>query len=357
MTQRKIVLAGGSGIVGTQVAQMLKRRMPQSDLIIAGRNIETAQTVASTVGGSALRIDVNAPVLPDTLDGSLIAGLTNDPSDHLLKLALVRGMPYVDITRWTERLKQGLVTTAGHGDLQAPAVFASAWMASLAGLMVRYASRDLPVINVVTLDILFAVSDQAGPNSAAYMDRLSEPFYTLHNGQWTRRLGMLDGHLVSFENTGNYKTYRFDTPDQSSLPLITGAKTVDARIGFDDRKATALLHLLVRSGIWSLLSRPMFDNVRKAILFNPGNGAEHRIKITVKGQDATGKPVTKILEINDPSGQTHLTALGAVLQIENLLSPAAPIAGSYLGETLLDPTYVVAQLKEENVSVTETFAE
>ncbi|KQU88122.1 hypothetical protein ASD00_29385 [Ensifer sp. Root31] len=345
------MLVGGSGVVGAQVAHILKRRQPHVDMIIAGRNIDTAQAVATSVGGSALSIDVNAPDLPSDLDGAIIVALTNDPHDHLLKLALMRGLPYVDITRWTERVKQALITVAGQGPLRAPAVFASAWMASVSGLLVRYACKPLSVVDSISIDILFAVSDQAGPNSAAYMDRLSEPFYTLDKGHWVRRTGLIDGHAVEFRGVGSYKTYRFDAPDQANLPRITGASTVDARIGFDDRKATTLLHLLVRSGIWSLLSRPIFDSVRRSILYNPGPGAAHRIKLTVNGRDETGKYCTETMQIIDPAGQTHLTALGAVLQIENLLSASAPPAGSYLGEALLEPAYVLMQLKNEGVSV------
>lgn len=357
MKDKKIVLVGGSGVVGAQVAGMLKRRMPQSELIIAGRALDKAQAVAQRVGGQAVQMDVNAPAQAEMLNNiasdSMIVGLTNDPHDHLLKFALHNGLPYVDVTRWTERLKQALVTTAGHGPLQAPVVFASAWMGSVAGLSTRYLSAPLSTIDRVSIDILFAVADQAGPNSTAYMDRISEPFFTLEQQNWVRRYGMLDGHEVNFHGAGRYKTYRFDTPDQSSLPQITGAATVDARIGFDDRKATALLHFLVRSGIWSLLSRPAFDNLRRSVLYNPGAGDAHRIQITVKGRNQAGKAVTRTLHITDPAGQTHLTALGAVLQIENLLRADAPPAGSYLGEAILDPAYSHAQMEQEGVVFVE----
>lgn len=357
MKPKQIVLVGGSGVVGSQVADILKRRMPQCELIIAGRVLDKAQAVAARVGAKAVQMDVNAPVLPamsgGSADGRMIVGLTNDLHDNLLKFALNNGLPYVDITRWTERLKQALVTTAGHGLLKAPVVFASAWMGSVAGLGTRYLSASLSSIDTISIDILFAVADQAGPNSTAYMDRISEPFFTLEKRQWHRRNGMLDGHEVHFHGAGRYKTYRFDTPDQSSLPQITGAATVDARIGFDDRKATALLHFLVRSGIWKLLSRPAFDKLRQSILYNPGAGDAHRIQITVKGHDVAGKAVTKTLHITDPAGQTHLTALGAVLQIENLLRPDAPPAGSYLGEAIVDPAYAYRQLEKEGVLFVE----
>ncbi len=349
MISQTVVLVGGSGVVGAQVAALLARRRPELKLVIASRRLEVAQSVAVRHGAVAIAMDVDAPVLPENFAGALIVGLVNDSHNRLLHLALSQGHAYIDVTRWTERLKQALVSVAGYGRLNAPVVLSSAWMAGIAGLMARDASRTFNSVERIGIDILFAISDQAGPNSTAYMDRLSEPFHTMENGLWVKRSGFLDGQTANFGEAGRHQVYRFDTPDQASLPAITGAANVDARIGFDDRKATALLHWLVRSGVWRVLSRPMFDSTRRAILYNPGPGADHRIRIAVEGKDANGRPCRKVVQVVDPLGQTHLTALGVVLQIENLLGPHAPPAGIYLGEAMVDPAHARRQLQAENV--------
>ncbi|MEL6931242.1 MAG: hypothetical protein AAFO95_21870, partial [Cyanobacteria bacterium J06600_6] len=55
----------------------------------------------------------------------------------------------------------------------------------------------------------------------------------------------------------------------------------------------------------------------------------HEIEIAVTGTDADGFPKTVTTTIVDPQGQTHLTALGGLLQLEHLLGldggdPPAP---------------------------------
>lgn len=352
MTSPSVVLVGGSGVVGAQVASLLARRRPDLNLVIAGRRLDAAQAVAARHGAEVLAMDVDAPVLPAHLKGALIVGLVNDVHDRLLRLALTQGHAYLDVTRWTERLKQALLTVAAHGRPSAPVVLSSAWMAGVASLAARDAARTIAEAERVGIDILFAMADQAGPNSTAYMDRLSEPFHTMERGEWVQRSGFLDGHAADFGAGGRHRVYRFDTPDQANLPAIIGAAQVDARIGFDDGKATALLHLLVRSGVWRLLSRPMFNSARRALLYNPGPGAAHRIRIAVAGKDAAGRPCEKTVQLADPLGQSHLTALGAVLQIEHLLGADAPPAGVYLGEALLDPEQACRQLRGEGVEIT-----
>ncbi|WP_079433968.1 hypothetical protein [Zoogloea sp. LCSB751] len=356
MNSQAVVLVGGSGVVGAQVAALLARRKPDVKLIIASRRLEAAHTVAARHGAVAIAMNVDAPILPERFAGAVVVGLVNDPHDRLLHLALSQGHAYVDVTRWTERLKQALVSTAAYGRLRAPVVFSSAWMAGTASLIARDAARTFASVERIGIDILFAMADRAGPNSVAYMDRLSEPFHTVENGAWIKRSGFLDGHAADFGDVGCRQVYRFDTPDQASLPAITGAATVDARIGFDDRKATALLHLLVRSGVWRVLSRPVFDSTRRALLYNPGPGADHRIRITVEGKDVDGRPRRKEVQVVDPLGQTHLTALGTVLQIENLLAPDGPAPGIYLGEALVDPAHACRQLQEEGVRIVDNRA-
>lgn len=71
-----------------------------------------------------------------------------------------------------------------------------------------------------------------------------------------------------------------------------------------------------------------------------------------RGQDAAGRPSGTTVQLADPLGQAHLTALGAVLQIEHLLGADAPPAGVYLGEALLDPEHACRQLRAEGVEIT-----
>jgi hypothetical protein len=124
---------------------------------------------------------------------------------------------------------------------------------------------------------------------------------------------------VAFPDGGFARVYRFDTPDQLTLPATTGAATVAARIGFDSVLTTSLLVALVRSGVWRLVSGERFTALRRKLLYNPGPGAGHQDVIEVAGHDIGGRSVKARAGVSDPLGQTHLTAVATLVQLERLL--------------------------------------
>lgn len=357
MQIKSVVLVGGAGVVGRRVASILKRRQPDVQLILAGRRLDAVKAAAGPLGAEAVRLDIDAPDLSQVPQNAVIVGLANDVNDRLLQAALKAGRPYVDVTRWTSAQKQALDTVADHGQPAAPIVFASSWMASTIGLIVRDAARDMSSIEHIDFGVLFGLADKAGPNSVAYMDRISVPFLTLEDGVWRERRGFTNGRLRDFGEGGTHKVYRFDTPDQTNLPGLSGARTVDARIAFDGRTETGLLHLLVASGIWKALSGPRFEKLRRSILYHPGQGAPHRVRIELHGRGLHGAAVSRVVQVVDPEGQTHLTALGVVVQVERLLGRLGPLpeAGAQLGEAMPDPGPAVALLRREGVCIKEQF--
>ncbi len=86
-------------------------------------------------------------------------------------------------------------------------------------------------------------------------------------------------------------------PHHNVFPRSTGAASVAARIGFDSAATTRVLALLV----------------------HPGSGAPHQVVVDVEGQDPSGDARSVRATVSDPLGQTHLTAVGALVQLERLL--------------------------------------
>jgi len=325
MTQKKsILLAGGYGLVGQQAAKLIRDRHTDLHLLIAWRNLEKADALASKLGNaSGVRLDVEQP---NPLQGkqlkeeqpSAVVALVNDPDDYLLLDTVKHGIPYVDVTRWPERLRESMGNLAGK-PLQAPVLFASGWMGGIASVIAVAAAQALAKAERIDISVLFSLKDKSGPNSVEYMDRLATPFETVVDGQRKCVFPYTDPQEVTFPGGYTTSVYRFDTPDQLTLPQTTEAKTVAARIAFDDAFSTGFLRFLIRSGIWKLISGERFTSLRRSLLYNPGSGASHEIHIAVSGKDVENSPQQTIVTIVDPKGQTHLTALGALLQLDRLL--------------------------------------
>lgn len=318
-TQNGILIAGGYGVVGRQVAALIRQRYPDLRLIIAGRNLEKAAALAHELGhASNLQLDVEQPNPLRGENPSAILAVVNDPQDYLLMDAVQQGIPYLDVTRWPERLRASAAELASKS-LNAPVLFASGWMGGVAAVIAVALAQTLPQPETIDISVLFSVKDKSGPNSVEYMDRLATPFETMIEGQTQRVFPYTDPRTVTFPGGYTTPVYRFDTPDQLTLPQTTGAKTVAARIAFDDTFSTNLLRFLTRSGMWTLISGDLFTPLRRSLLYNPGSGASHEIHIAVSGHDNDGTAKTVNATIADPQGQTHLTALGALIQLERLL--------------------------------------
>ncbi|MCF6329768.1 MAG: hypothetical protein L3J02_08220 [Henriciella sp.] len=353
---KPVLIVGGYGVVGLQVAQVIRTQNPDLPLLIAGRSIEKANVAAAGIGnaqGVCLDITDPDPLIDVGTDIGAVLAVANDPGNTLLRAAIAREIPYVDITRWTERLHEA-VLLAGVLELKAPVTLSSSWMAGVTSIVAMKAASELAEVEEIDTAILYRLADKAGPNSVEYADRLGIPFRVLKNDSWKTVKPMSEPAQVTFPGGYAGKVYRFDEPSQETLALHTGARTASSRIAYDSASTTSTMSFLVGSGIWGLLSGPSFTKFRHSMLHNPGEGASHEIVIVVTGLDASGKKESVRATILDPEGQTHLTAVGAYIQLSETLgldgqTPRA--AGIYLPENTNDPQSVIKTLEQNGVEV------
>lgn len=349
-----VLIAGASGVVGRQLARLLRRHYPDLPLLLAGRGLTALQQQARELGrAQAVPMDVQQPQPLQGLRPRAVLALVNDPSDYLLDDALQAGVPYLDITRWTARLKTA-ATHVSNVQARAPVLLASGWMAGLTSTLASLLARDLQQVERIDLSVLFALKDRSGPDSVDYMARLATPFEVLERGRMITVKPYSDPRRVQFPGGHAARVYRFDTPDQLTLPDTTGAQSVSARIAFDDRLSMPLLIGLGRSGLWRLIGGPRFKGLRHALLHHPGDGAPHEVLIQVQGLDRLGQPQVRRLGLCDPQGQTHLTALGALVQLERLLGldgAPPPVAGLQYPGTARALPALLQRLAEQGVRV------
>ena len=336
MTKEKAVLiAGGYGVVGEQVAALLRKRNADLPIIIGGRDKAKADATAKKIGNSTgIRLDVLRPGAITALTGELAAvvPVVNDRNDYLLVEAIRAGIPYIDITRWTSWQRDSIIR-ASYETMTAPVIFSSAWMAGVVAMVAKKLSEKFEQVDTVDIDILFALTDKAGPNSLEYADQLSKSFDIIQDGNVETVMPMTDPKMATFAGGETFKTYRFDTPDQMTLPVTLGANTVNGRIGYDDKFTVSFLAGMIKFGIWKILERPMFEKIRHSMLYNPGEGGAHKVTVQMTGRLANGTSKTIEATINDKEGQTHLTAVGTIVQIERALglngAVAAPAGITY----------------------------
>lgn len=316
-----VLIAGGYGIVGAQVAELLASRNPELEIIIGGRSEAAAAAAAERIDGArGARVDIDEvdPLAKFAKLPDAIIAVANDGHDRLLRAAVTRGIAYVDITRWTERMQASILRLAPMRPT-APVLFSSGWMAGVTATVAAADARNFGQVSSIDIDILYALKDKAGPNSLDYVDRLLIPFPVTIDGNVEMKKSMSEPRAVRFSGDRLFNTYRFDTPEQYTLVHAIGAASVSSRLSYDNASAINSMRFLINSGAWKLLSLSIFDKLRRSMLYNPGEGDAHEVVIETHGTDPAGRPIRTRSTILDPLGQTHMTAVGAVTGLERVL--------------------------------------
>lgn len=316
MKYQRVVLVGGYGIVGGQIASLLRKRRPELSIALAGRSKEKAERLEKELGlASSIELDLEREETLRNLSGKadLIAAIVNDQDDLLLNWCLDNNVALIDIARWTERVKDAEQIVSKRKD-PPPVILSSAWMAGLVPLIVQDLKRELGSLSSVDVDILYSLSDKAGPNSVEYMDRMEKGFEISTPEGVERVFPCTSPRKATFIDGNEAVTYRLDTPEQYTLPKQKDIKAVATRIAFDSAFSTKMLVWMVRSRLWNLLLSDKLTGLRRSLLYSPGTGGPARISIAARNGSKE-----KTVNIKAAQGQSHLTALGAVIQIERLL--------------------------------------
>jgi hypothetical protein len=352
-----VLVVGGYGVVGSQVAADIRKRHPELPLVIAGRSAGQAAAAAEALGGGAsgVVVDVSRSHPLGGLRPRAVVSVVNDRTDQLLLDATRAGVPVLDIARWTARVRSA-ASRLEREALTAPVLLSSGWMAGIASTLAAGTAQGLAAVESIDISVLYSLKDKAGPDSAEYMDRLATPFVVTVGGGKERIRPFTDARRVDFPGGRPAKVYRFDTPDQLTLPVTTGARSVAARIAFDDAFTTSLLVALVQSGLWRLISGARFTALRRRLLYNPGPGAGHDVVIDVVGADGAGRRVARRVTVSDLLGQTHLTAAATVVQLERLLGldGAPPPTGVVYPDSAPQVDSALATLRDLGVTVVIT---
>ena len=200
--EKAVLIIGGYGVVGMQIASILRHRHPKMPMLIAGRDVKKAKQFAATLGytdGIAMDVTMRSQISP--LHGKLAAVVTatNDPHNYILLDTIRNQIPYIDVTRWTARLKEVIIRITGEQITQS-VIFSSAWMAGTAALLAKKVAEQFSIIDTIDIDILFSTQDKSGPNSIEFVDQLGTPYDLLDAGNIRTVKPMTEPKHVNFQS-------------------------------------------------------------------------------------------------------------------------------------------------------------
>jgi saccharopine dehydrogenase-like NADP-dependent oxidoreductase len=316
-----VLLVGGYGTVGTELARAAAGHWP---LLLTGRSPGKARELCRELSATAGRWDLSGAEA-FTARARAVVSLVNDPDDRVLAAALGGGVPYVDVTRWTARVQRAAALTALAARDTAPAapvLLSSGWMGGVVPLVAAALADRMGGAHSVDTVIRYDLADRAGADSVEFMDRLGVDFETWQDGR-SLSVSPLTGSRTVTIGSRRTKVARIDTPEQFTLPLILGARTVSTRIGFSSTAATSALIGLGRAGFFRRARGERWRPVRRKLLYTPGEGGTAALRVEVRGPRGS-----LAATVTDPRGQAHLTAVGTLLGLRRVLgadgAPARP---------------------------------
>ncbi|MFI5797425.1 saccharopine dehydrogenase [Streptomyces sp. NPDC051677] len=318
---------GGYGLVGAQAARLLRRRNPGLRLLIGGRNPDRARELAASLGASAVAVDASRPrplaSLPERPAAILAA--VSDGDDHLVTDAMRHGIPVADIHRASNADVLDVCVAAAREQPTAAVLLSGSWFAGLAALMTAAVVRELGgAADRVDIVVLASSDDQVGPDSWGFGERLAWPYYPMREGRRRPVQPMTDPRRVRCADGAVRPAALVGTLEQTTVPVTLGVPTVQTRMALQSPASLRALVGLKRSGTLRALARPALRGVRAALLERPGAGDFAGLTVTARGLGRTAR-----VDLLDPRGQAHLSAVGATWAAEQALGAQLPAGVSY----------------------------
>jgi hypothetical protein len=342
-----LLIVGGYGLVGEQVARLLRQRHPDLPLVLGGRHPERAKALAASIGAETAAVDVGAPqpLASLTERPAAVLAAVSDPDDHLLVDAMRRGIPFADINRAGHSSILDVTVAAARERPSAPVLLSGGWFAGVSALMAAAAVRELGDAERVDIAVLASSDDRVGPDSWGFSDRLAWPYYAMRGGRRHPAHPLTGLRTVRCADLQERPAALVGTLEQTTLPVTLGVPTVETRMALQSVASLYGLVGLKRTGALRALARPGLRRVRAALLQRPGSGDFAGITVT-----ATGPSGSVSVDLLDAKGQAHLSAVGAACAAERVLGSGLP-AGVSFPEQSADPEADLELLRQAGVVV------
>lgn len=323
-----ILLIGGAGVTGSAIAKLLRSRYPHLELIIAGRDIERAQKLASAIDARAVSLDLNAAsACLEMAQPSAVAMLAKDSSLKGLGWAQDHGIPYIAISSAAFEHGVDLVHALARKQ-SAPVVIAGHWFAGAVTIAATELASRFDVMHSITAGITIdrnAIG--GGPASAADFERVS------HATKAT--LARRDGAYVWERDGHNRHPFR---SLGGQVIMGNGSVSIDvAAIG----AATNAPNVRV------------LEHWGDSHHFLTSGSSADEISIEIEGM-MDGQLRAQRMTLQLPNNAGSLTAISVTIALERMLGldgrpPTQP--GIYGPENLITPADFVARLEQAGVKV------
>ncbi|HEY5730861.1 MAG TPA: saccharopine dehydrogenase NADP-binding domain-containing protein [Anaerolineales bacterium] len=340
MKTGKILVVGGYGYVGRTISIILASQFP-SRVIGAGRDIRKAEKLSQETSGKVLplALDVFDPDanIEKVLEGvSLVIMCLDQPDTRIIEQIIQKGVDYIDATATSGFLASlekfdGLAKESGSS-----VVLSVGLEPGLTNLLAAYAAKALDIVHHIDIFVMLGMGDAHGDAAIRWtLENIDTEFTVLEKGSEKSVRSFEDAKRTMLPGIGERTAYRFDFPDQHSLPKTLGVDSLSSRLCFDIESVTNIFAALKAMGILRILRCKRARDLAVKFLKNMHFGTDQ----FVLKVEASGRKKGEDMRIDTTirgTGEAHQTGLVAAEVARRLYSDGGPV-GVFHIEQLFEP--------------------
>ncbi len=276
--QGKILIIGGYGQVGSDVAARLAPLFPER-VVIAGRNLKKAQAAATATGfgSSARTVDIFAASAADALtDVGLVMVCIDQTGTGFVENCLSRGINYLDISAeygFLSRIEKFATLAQDNG---ATAMLSVGTSPGLTSMLAARVKQQMPEATQIDILLETGLGDQHGRAAVEWMfDNLDAEFEVMEAGRAKQVRGF--GDKIDFqlrEGDRARPAFRFNFSDQHAITRTLNLDGASTWVRFENKFTTSLFALSSRAGLGRLLRRPRWRRAAVWLMMNVHVGSD-----------------------------------------------------------------------------------